>query len=281
MSAAKAKVFSATTSSFQSYSQNNILQINNISTKNERSRKNLLNSLTTQIISTFEICSPSFKAFEVKNIPQRVLTIPSESVSNDGQDNEEANLICKVQDKLIPSPLETNNNSNASNNFSNKIHPSFSECTYHYTVLDLLGTGTFGQVFRCQRSDTKQILAVKIVKNKPAYHSQALLEIRIASLLNSQFDPEDERHIVRLLESFKCKNHVCLVFELLSMSLLGTFILKLSLSTCANIVFFSFFSFQFFLEFFSFFNFFFLIFFYRCVDSESVSRASAVGGSAI
>ena len=37
--------------------------------------------------------------------------------------------------------------------------------------------------------------------------------------LNSQCDPQDEHHILRLRDSFIHKNHLCLVFELLSSNL--------------------------------------------------------------
>ena len=69
-----------------------------------------------------------------------MLTVPSEGVNNDGNDNEDNNLICLVHDKLI-SDKEV------------------------YIILDLLGTGTFGQVFRCQREGTKEVYADKVIKN--------------------------------------------------------------------------------------------------------------------
>jgi serine/threonine protein kinase len=84
----------------------------------------------------------------------------------------------------------------------------------------LLGTGTFGQVFKCQKDGTKQQVAIKIIKNQTAYYNQGLLEIKIARLLNNTFDPNDEHHLVRLIDYFEFKNHICVVFELLSMSLL-------------------------------------------------------------
>lgn len=155
--------------------------------------KNRMYAMTIDILDTYTKCNPSFRV--VDKLPQRVLTNPAEGVSNNGADNEEANLICRVHDQII---------------FSHTC----------YTILDLLGTGTFGQVFRCQKDGTKEVVAIKIIKNKAAYHSQGLLEIKIARLLNTTFDPRDERHIVRLLDSFEFNNHICLVFELLSMSLL-------------------------------------------------------------
>ena len=59
-----------------------------------------------------------------------------------------------------------------------------------------MGTGTFGQVFRCLKVSNNTYVAVKIVKNKTAYHNQGLLEIKIATLLNQQYDPEGTNHIV-------------------------------------------------------------------------------------
>jgi hypothetical protein len=35
------------------------------------------------------------------------------------------------------------------------------------------------QVFRCQDIATKKIVAIKVVKNKPAYRNQALIEIQV------------------------------------------------------------------------------------------------------
>jgi dual specificity protein kinase YAK1 len=48
--------------------------------------------------------------------------------------------------------------------------------------------------------------------------SQGLVEIGIVEHLN-RVDPEDRHHIVRLLDYFVFRNHVCLVFELLSVNL--------------------------------------------------------------
>ena len=128
---------------------------------------------------------------------RRILTNPSEAKSNEGLDNAEGNLICRVEDRI----------DSASSGSDLKI-------------LDLLGTGTFGQVFKCQISNTTENLALKIVKNKPAYHNQGRIEVQIVKLLNSTFDPRGDKYIVRLLDSFEYKNHMCLSFELLDMSLL-------------------------------------------------------------
>jgi serine/threonine protein kinase len=45
-----------------------------------------------------------------------------------------------------------------------------SEC--RYVVRDLLGQGTFGQVVRCVREDSREEVAVKVIKNQTAFYHQ-------------------------------------------------------------------------------------------------------------
>lgn len=88
-----------------------------------------------------------------------------------------------------------------------------------YLILDVLGQGTFGQVVKCQNMKTHEIVAVKVVKNKPAYFNQSMMEVTILELLNNTWDPEDRHHILRLKDQFIHCRHLCLVFELLSSNL--------------------------------------------------------------
>lgn len=88
-----------------------------------------------------------------------------------------------------------------------------------YTVQDMLGHGTFGQVAKCRCEETGEMVAVKIIKNQPAYYNQARMEIGVLQLLNRRYDPDNEHHIVRLLDYFVHYRHLCLVFELLSVNL--------------------------------------------------------------
>jgi dual specificity protein kinase YAK1 len=89
---------------------------------------------------------------------------------------------------------------------------------------------------------THEICAVKVVKNKPAYFNQSMMEVTILELvshfdpyllasivptlliiscaqLNKSWDPKDEHHILRLKDTFIHCRHLCLVFELLSSNL--------------------------------------------------------------
>jgi serine/threonine protein kinase len=52
-----------------------------------------------------------------------------------------------------------------------------------YLILDILGQGTFGQVVKCQNMKTHEIVAVKVVKNKPAYFNQSMMEVTILEMV--------------------------------------------------------------------------------------------------
>ena len=49
--------------------------------------------------------------------------------------------------------------------------------------MDVLGQGTFGQVVKCINLKTKEIVAVKVIKNKPAYYNQSLVEVAILEMV--------------------------------------------------------------------------------------------------
>jgi serine/threonine protein kinase len=60
---------------------------------------------------------------------------------------------------------------------------------------------------------------MKIIKNKKAYNTQALIELRILEFLNNEVDKQDLHHIIRLFDHFYYKEHLCIVFELLNENL--------------------------------------------------------------
>lgn len=185
------------------------------------------------------------------------LTNPSEPAANSGLDNAEGNLIvrrgdvfriprktmhphpplCK-SDKKLPSPKDEDPNE-----------------ILEYTALSLLGQGTFAQVFHCIEKKTGKSVAVKIVKNKPAYTRQAAVEIDVFRKLNADDNDGDDNDsngddraspknsraksqspsehscessgpkakaddsIIRLTYYFMHCSHLCLVFEMLGPNL--------------------------------------------------------------
>ncbi|XP_077104337.1 homeodomain-interacting protein kinase 3 isoform X2 [Siphateles boraxobius] len=86
-----------------------------------------------------------------------------------------------------------------------------------YEVLDFLGRGTFGQVVKCWKRGTSDIVAVKILKNHPSYARQGQIEVGILSRLSSE--NADEHNLVRAFECFQHRSHTCLVFEMLEQNL--------------------------------------------------------------
>ncbi|KAG0227699.1 dual specificity protein kinase yak1 [Actinomortierella wolfii] len=153
-----------------------------------------LRALTTLLTRTYSHCSKDF-CYEPSYNPRRVLTKPSKPMHNEGYDNEDYDYILYVGDILG------------------------SEERQRYQILDILGQGTFGQVVKCQNLKTNAIVAVKVVKNKPAYFNQSMMEVTVLELLNERYDREDRHHILRLLDTFIHRRHLCLVFELLSVNL--------------------------------------------------------------
>ncbi|KAK4791647.1 hypothetical protein SAY86_032060 [Trapa natans] len=91
-----------------------------------------------------------------------------------------------------------------------------------YEVIAAHGQGVFSNVVRCRdlkaRSGEPQEVAVKIIRNNETMYKSGLAELGILNKLVGA-DPDDKRHCVRLFSSFKYRNHLCLVFESLSMNL--------------------------------------------------------------
>ncbi|XP_064175594.1 LOW QUALITY PROTEIN: homeodomain-interacting protein kinase 2-like [Anguilla rostrata] len=86
-----------------------------------------------------------------------------------------------------------------------------------YEVLEFLGRGTFGQVVKCWKRGTSEIVAVKILKNHPSYARQGQIEVGILARLSAEC--ADDHNFVRAFECFQHKGHTCLVFEMLEQNL--------------------------------------------------------------
>ncbi|CAG0879922.1 unnamed protein product [Cyprideis torosa] len=96
-------------------------------------------------------------------------------------------------------------------------HEVLASQTSHYEVLEFLGRGTFGQVVKCWKKGTNEIVAIKILKNHPSYARQGQIEVSILNRLAQE--SADEYNFVRAHECFSHKNHTCLVFEMLEQNL--------------------------------------------------------------
>lgn len=181
---------------------------------------------------------PSFPNIQPERIERGIcLTSPSKPASNNGLDNSEGNLIVHVNDIISVPKHSIEFHSTNINFFADTCS------TVDFIVLELLGQGTFAQVFKCKHILSNDMIALKIVKNKPAYTRQAAIEIDVFKVLSprssmkvvrehhQQHFDEDMRHqkytanekedskMVKLLCHFPHHSHLCLVFELLGLNL--------------------------------------------------------------
>lgn len=180
--------------------------------------------LTILLLDLFKSCRPSTFYYDKSLNPRRVLTKPSKPVHNHGWDNEKHDYILYVNDVI-----------------GDTIEGSGKFGKHRYVILDLLGQGTFGQVVKCQRikaaattSTTNsrpvspnssyntcntEMVAIKVIKNQPAFLNQSMMEITVLEQLNNKYDPENKRHIIRMKDTFMFRGHLCIVVELLSLNL--------------------------------------------------------------
>ncbi|KAJ3098913.1 Dual specificity tyrosine-phosphorylation-regulated kinase 1A [Phlyctochytrium planicorne] len=87
-----------------------------------------------------------------------------------------------------------------------------------FYIIKLLGKGSFGQVVEAYDRASNAHVAIKIIKNRKNFYNQAMVEIRILQHLNTK-DTDDSKCIVRMKEHFTFRNHLCIVYELLSINL--------------------------------------------------------------
>jgi serine/threonine-protein kinase PRP4 len=87
-----------------------------------------------------------------------------------------------------------------------------------YQVQATLGKGMFSSVVRAVDVTTKELVAIKIMRNNDALRKGGYTEIAILEKLNDA-DPENRKHIVKFIRSFDYRSHLCMAFENLSLNL--------------------------------------------------------------
>lgn len=88
-----------------------------------------------------------------------------------------------------------------------------------YNVYGYTGQGVFSNVVRARDMPrANQEVAVKIIRNNELMQKTGLKELEFLKKLNDA-DPDDKFHCLRLFRHFYHKQHLCLVFEPLSMNL--------------------------------------------------------------
>ena len=78
---------------------------------------------------------------------------------------------------------------------------------YRYEIKCILGKGSFGQVVKVFDHKDNKELALKIIKNRPRFHQQALEEVEILRYLKDK-DPNDTYCVVQIQENFLFRKHM-------------------------------------------------------------------------
>ena len=76
--------------------------------------------------------------------------------------------------------------SNSEGDYQLVQHEVLQSANHHYEVLEFLGRGTFGQVTKCWKKGTNEIVAIKILKNHPSYARQGQIEVSILHRLSQE-----------------------------------------------------------------------------------------------
>ncbi|XP_074595300.1 minibrain [Brevipalpus obovatus] len=93
-----------------------------------------------------------------------------------------------------------------------------------YEIDSLIGKGSFGQVVKAYDVQEQCHVAIKIIKNKKPFLNQAQIEVKLLEMMNNfetngSIYAAGKEKIVKLKGHFMWRNHLCLVFELLSYNL--------------------------------------------------------------
>ncbi|TPX41400.1 hypothetical protein SeLEV6574_g06107 [Synchytrium endobioticum] len=89
---------------------------------------------------------------------------------------------------------------------------------YRYEIVGLLGKGSFGQVVKCFDHKIKQMVALKIIRNKKRFEKQGVVEVKVLDRLKQE-DADDKYHIIHMREHFYFRGHLCISTELLGINL--------------------------------------------------------------
>ncbi|KAJ3412115.1 U4/U6 small nuclear ribonucleoprotein prp4 [Chytridiales sp. JEL 0842] len=88
-----------------------------------------------------------------------------------------------------------------------------------YHVYANLGRGVFSSVVKAQdRKNGDADVAIKIIRSNDTMYRAGIKEIGILKKL-MEADPDDKKHCIRLIRHFEHRNHLCMVFESLSLNL--------------------------------------------------------------
>ncbi|XP_072291532.1 homeodomain-interacting protein kinase 2 isoform X2 [Eucyclogobius newberryi] len=187
----------------------------NSSTGGGSALHNLTRRSTVSLLDTYQRCGLKRKSEELDNNSSvQIIEEHGPPMIHNG-----AASGATVATAATATSTATSKNSGSNNEGDYQLvqHEVLCSMTNTYEVLEFLGRGTFGQVVKCWKRGTNEIVAIKILKNHPSYARQGQIEVSILARLSTE--SADDYNFVRAYECFQHKNHTCLVFEMLEQNL--------------------------------------------------------------
>jgi dual-specificity kinase len=89
--------------------------------------------------------------------------------------------------------------------------------TDRYSIIKLLGQGTFGKVVEAYDKQRRSRCAIKIIRSIQKYRDASRIELRVLSTLSSN-DKANRNKCIHLRDCFDYRNHICIVTDLLGQS---------------------------------------------------------------
>ena len=89
---------------------------------------------------------------------------------------------------------------------------------YRYELLQLIGQGSFGRVFRAIDHLHKRVVALKMLKNKKRFRKQGQVELRILREIADN-DTSNSSHCMHILDSGDFRGHIYFTSEMLQCDL--------------------------------------------------------------
>ncbi|KAI9932277.1 hypothetical protein ASPWEDRAFT_739451 [Aspergillus wentii DTO 134E9] len=89
--------------------------------------------------------------------------------------------------------------------------------TERYSIIKLLGQGTFGKVVEAYDKHRKSRCAIKIIRSIQKYRDASRIELRVLSTLASN-DKQNRNKCIHLRDCFDYRKHICIVTDLLGQS---------------------------------------------------------------
>ncbi|XP_077600512.1 homeodomain-interacting protein kinase 2-like isoform X2 [Stigmatopora nigra] len=176
---------------------------------------NLIRRSTVSLLDTYQRCGLKRKSEELDN--NSSVQIIEEHGQPMIQNGGASGATVATAATAASTATSKNSSSNNEGDYQLVQHEVLCSMTNTYEVLEFLGRGTFGQVVKCWKRGTNEIVAIKILKNHPSYARQGQIEVSILARLSTE--SADDFNFVRAYECFQHKNHTCLVFEMLEQNL--------------------------------------------------------------